>query len=206
MSRPARSSGKGCRPPPGAAVFPSGRCCPTTQAAALRISSVNAWRHSFPLSVDGGAAEGTPSLPVVTTITAVRQRTFSRTNCGAGRADWAGGPGESARSDRVAEDQGYKPEAKVTSKGELSWRGDCGRLAAQFPVARTSGILRGRGAGVAARVSDPATQISRETIDFVRIPPAGELSLLKAATRATASRRRGPTGPLPPQHALRPPA
>jgi transcription-repair coupling factor (superfamily II helicase) len=37
------------------------------------------------------------------------------------------------------------------------------------------------------REFDPATQISRETVESVRIPPAGEISLLKAAAKAASS-------------------
>lgn len=149
------------------------------------------------LTGEGSAAGAAPTLPVVTTITAVRQRTFSPEELRRRRR-------RLTRGDRVnpldliewLEDQGHEPEAKVTSKGELSWRGgivDVWPLSSPWPVR-----LEFFGDELESlREFDPSTQISRETVDSVRIPPAGEISLLKAALRAGNSTAEASTPAQP---------
>jgi hypothetical protein len=76
------------------------------------------------------------------------------------------------------EDQGYEPEAQVTQKGEIALRGgilDIYPLTSPWPVR-----LEFFGDELESlRQFDPLTQISREEIAVVTIPPAGELGLLK---------------------------
>ena len=134
--------------------------------------------------LDGSAGDSVAMLrPVVTSVTALLQRTFPagelrmRTRClERGQSlnpldfiEWL-------------EEQGYEPEAKVTSKGELSWRGgivDLWPLSAPWPIR-----LEFFGDELESlREFDPGSQISRETVEAVRVPPAGEISLLKAVTR-----------------------
>jgi len=76
------------------------------------------------------------------------------------------------------EEQGYEPEAQVTQKGEIALRGgilDVYPLTCPWPVR-----LEFFGDELESlRQFDPLTQISREEITAVTIPPAGELGLLK---------------------------
>src|SRR4029077_11514088 len=76
------------------------------------------------------------------------------------------------------EDQGYEPEAQVTQKGEIALRGgilDVYSLTSPWPVR-----LEFFGDELESlRHFDPQTQISREEIPSITIPPAGELGLLK---------------------------
>jgi transcription-repair coupling factor (superfamily II helicase) len=120
-----------------------------------------------------------PTPIVVTSVVALLQRTFP-----------AGVIRERtrmlARGDRVdpldliewLEEQGYEPEAQVTQKGEIALRGgilDIYPLTSPWPVR-----LEFFGDELESlRQFDPLTQISREEISGVTIPPAGELGLLK---------------------------
>ena len=77
------------------------------------------------------------------------------------------------------EEQGYEPEARVTQKGETALRGgilDVYPLTSPWPVR-----LEFFGDELESlRHFDPMTQVSREEITAVTIPPAGELGMLKA--------------------------
>jgi transcription-repair coupling factor (superfamily II helicase) len=123
------------------------------------------------------------SKVIVTSVVALLQRTF---------------PAEAVRErtrtltrgDRIdpldlvewLEEQGYEPEAQVTQKGEIALRGgilDVYPLTSPWPVR-----LEFFGDEVESlRQFDPLTQISREEITAVTIPPAGELGLLKQIRR-----------------------
>jgi transcription-repair coupling factor (superfamily II helicase) len=76
------------------------------------------------------------------------------------------------------EAQGYEPEAQVTQKGELSLRGgilDVYPLTSPWPVR-----LEFFGNELESlRHFDPITQISREEITELALPPGGELGLIK---------------------------
>jgi transcription-repair coupling factor (superfamily II helicase) len=81
------------------------------------------------------------------------------------------------------EAEGYEPEAQVTQKGDLSLRGgivDIWPLTSRFPVR-----LEFFGDELESlREFDPLTQISRDEIPAVTLPPGGELGLLKQAYAA----------------------
>ena len=89
------------------------------------------------------------------------------------------------------EEQGYEPEAQVTQKGEIALRGgilDVFPLTSPWPVR-----LEFFGDEVESlRQFDPLTQISREQIMAVTIPPAGELGLLKRMRSAEWGTRKAP--------------
>lgn len=95
------------------------------------------------------------------------------------------------------EEQGYEPETQVTQKGELALRGgilDVFPLTSPWPV-------RCEFFGdelESLRLFDPLTQVSRETVPSVLVPPAGELGLLQ---RELAAPARG-DGPATPPGAL----
>ena len=78
------------------------------------------------------------------------------------------------------EEQGYEPEAQVTQKGEIALRG--GILDVYPPTSPWPVRLEFFGDELESlRCFDPLTQISREEITSVTLPPAGELGLLKRA-------------------------
>jgi transcription-repair coupling factor (superfamily II helicase) len=128
---------------------------------------------------------------VVTSLVALLQRTFppealrERTRA-------------AARGDRFApldlaewlEEQGYEPEAQVTQKGELALRGgilDVYPLTSPWPVR-----LEFFGDEVESlRYFDPLTQMSREEITSVTIPPAGELPILRKEIQSPESKVQG---------------
>jgi len=132
-----------------------------------------------PTARRSGAQAAQPSTMVVTSVTALLQKTFP--------------PGEIqkrtrtlARGDKInpldliewLEAQGCEPEAQVTQKGEIALRGgilDVWPLTSPWPVR-----LEFFGDELESlRHFDPFTQISREEIVSVTLPPAGELGLLK---------------------------
>ena len=123
---------------------------------------------------------------VVTNVTALLQRTFSPEETKARtRALNRGDRIEPLDLVEWLEDQGYEPEAQVTQKGELALRGgilDIYPLTSPWPVR-----LEFFGDELESlRHFDPLTQVSRDEITSVTLPPAGELGMLK--------KRRGPDG------------
>jgi transcription-repair coupling factor (superfamily II helicase) len=87
------------------------------------------------------------------------------------------------------EEQGFEPEAQVTQKGEIALRGgilDVYPFTSPWPVR-----LEFFGDELESlRYFDPLTQISRESIKTITLPPGGEAGLLKAFSDAD----RGPAG------------
>jgi transcription-repair coupling factor (superfamily II helicase) len=76
------------------------------------------------------------------------------------------------------EDEGYEPEAQVNHKGEIALRG--GILDIFPPTSPWPVRIEFFGDEIdSIREFDPMTQISRDNIDEVTIPPAGELGILK---------------------------
>ena len=119
------------------------------------------------------------SAIIVTSVAALLQRTFP--------------PDELqhrtrllARGDKIApldlieflEQQGYEPEAQVSQKGEIALRGG---IVDVFPPTSPWPVrLEFFGDELESlRFFDPLTQISREEISAITLPPAGELGILK---------------------------
>jgi transcription-repair coupling factor (superfamily II helicase) len=174
---------------------------------ALTQHATRHTQHATPV-LRSSTAEGgrhTPHVPlIVTSVAALLQRTFP-----------AGAVRERTRTimrgDRLdpldlvewLEEQGYEPEAQVTQKGEIALRGgilDVYPFISPWPVR-----LEFFGDEVESlRQFDPLTQISREEITVVMIPPAGELGLLKRMRRAEGGMRNGNSQPstLNPQPCL----
>lgn len=144
------------------------------------------------------ARQDVPARPVVAAVTALLQRTFQRADLQARLRTLR--RGETCNPlDLIEwlETQGYEPETQVTNKGELSWRGgivDFWPLSSPWPVR-----LEFFGDELESlREFDPQSQVSREQIDDITIPPAGELSLLQAR-RARWEEATAPSeGGLPP--------
>jgi transcription-repair coupling factor (superfamily II helicase) len=116
---------------------------------------------------------------VVASVTALLQKTFppgeiqKRT-----RALERGGKINPLDLIEWLEEQGYEPEAQVSQKGEIALRGgilDVWPLTSPWPAR-----LEFFGDELESlRHFDPLTQISREEISKISLPPAGELGILK---------------------------
>jgi transcription-repair coupling factor (superfamily II helicase) len=119
------------------------------------------------------------SRVVVTSVAALMQRTFAAGEVQKRTRQLAVGE-QIDPLDLVEwlEDQGYEPEAQVTQKGELSLRGgilDLFPLTSPWPVR-----IEFFGDEIESlRYFDPLTQISREEIKALTVPPGGELGILK---------------------------
>jgi transcription-repair coupling factor (superfamily II helicase) len=131
---------------------------------------------------------------VVTSVTALQQRTFTPADLDSRTRTL--GRGQTVNPlDLIEwlESQGYEPEAQVSHKGELSWRGgivDLWPLNRPWPVR-----LEFFGDELESlREFDPHRQTRRDAIDSCVIPPAGELSLLRP--------KAGSEAPAPPVAAL----
>jgi len=129
---------------------------------------------------------------VVTNVTALLQKTFSQ-------KELVGRMRQLTRGDRSnpldlvewLEEQGYEPEAQVTQRGEIAMRGgivDIFPPTSPWPVR-----LEFFGDELESlREFDPLTQISREQITQITLPPAGELGILKAQSSSPASQATAP--------------
>ncbi|MEO7678920.1 MAG: transcription-repair coupling factor, partial [Verrucomicrobiota bacterium] len=121
---------------------------------------------------------------VVTSVTALLQRTFlpeeirRRT-----RSLRRGEKIEPLDWIEWLEEQGYEPEAQVTQRGEISLRGgivDLWPLTSPWPVR-----LEFFGDDLESlRTFDPFTQISKDEIVDIQVPPAGELGILQRGTES----------------------
>jgi transcription-repair coupling factor (superfamily II helicase) len=154
-------------------VLPHENKLPHSDTITDRLLALVALTHSSEIS-------NSKSQIVVSSVTALLQKTFA--------------PGELrarmrtlTRGERIdpldlvewLEAQGYEPEAQVTQKGELALRGgilDIFPLTSPWPVR-----LEFFGDELESlRYFDPQTQMSREEITTVVVPPAGELGVLKS--------------------------
>jgi transcription-repair coupling factor (superfamily II helicase) len=139
------------------------------------------------VALSGPSAIRNPqSAMVVTSVIALLQKTFP-----AGEIQKR--TRSLARGDQIdplnliewMEEQGYEPEAQVSQKGEIAMRGgilDVWPLTSPWPVR-----LEFFGDELESlRCFDPLTQVSRGEISEVKIPPAGELGILKKAVGSAA--------------------
>ena len=94
------------------------------------------------------------------------------------------------------EDQGYEPEVQVNHKGEIALRGgivDLFPLTSPWPVR-----LEFFGDELESlRAFDPISQMSKENIESVTVPPGGELGILKKLV-GNAGAEVGQASSLPP--------
>jgi transcription-repair coupling factor (superfamily II helicase) len=124
---------------------------------------------------------------VVTSVIALAQKTFFPT-------DLRRRLRQLARRDQVnpldlvewLEEQGYEPEAQVTQRGEIAMRGG---IVDVFPPTSPWPVrLEFFGDELESlREFDPVTQVSREQIAQVTLPPAGELGILKQGVQNRGS-------------------
>ncbi len=129
-----------------------------------------------------------PSTVVLAAVTALLQRTFPPGEIQS-RSRQLNRGGVIAPLDLIEflEAQGYEPEAQVSQKGELALRGGIVDL---FPPTSPWPVrLEFFGDELESlRYFDPLTQVSREEISAITIPPAGELGILKRQLEQVASR------------------
>ncbi len=145
------------------------------------------------VALAGHAPDTIPAPTVVTSVGALLQRTFSRAEIGARtRRLRRGDTLDPLDLVEWLEEQAYEPEAQVNHKGEIALRGgivDVFPLTSPWPVR-----LEFFGNELESlRTFDPLTQVSREVIETVEIPPAGELGLLKRTVAAAAAAAEGAT-------------
>ena len=124
------------------------------------------------------ASEGSAPI-IVTSVVALLQRSFSPERLREMTRSFRRGL-EIDPLDLVEwlEEQGYEPETRVSQKGDIALRGgilDIFPLTAPWPVR-----LEFFGNELESlRSFDPISQISKEEIDQVTVPPGGEIGLLK---------------------------
>jgi len=124
---------------------------------------------------------------VVTSVTALLQKTFAPSGLKSRTRPLN-------RGDKIApldliewlEAQGYEPEAQVTQRGEIALRG--GIVDIYPPTSPWPVRVEFFGDDLESlRYFDPLTQISREEIPGIVLPPAGELGILRNAGGPSAS-------------------
>ena len=137
--------------------------------------------------------QGPRSEIIVASVTALLQKTFP-----AGRLREH--TRRLTRGDKIApldliewlEQQGYEPEAQVSQKGDIALRG--GILDAWPVTSPWPARLEFFGDELESlRHFDPLTQISREEISSVTLPPAGELGILKSRIQKPETGSQGET-------------
>jgi transcription-repair coupling factor (superfamily II helicase) len=157
-------------------ILPHEAKLPHADVVSERLETLVALTRSLP-QTQTRAGQNCPLL--VTSLAALLQRTFPPEMLRRGTRT-------TARGDRIdpldlvewLEEQGYEPEAQVTQKGEIALRGgilDIYPLTCPWPLR-----LEFFGDELESlRHFDPLTQISREEITSVTIPPAGEVDILR---------------------------
>jgi transcription-repair coupling factor (superfamily II helicase) len=156
-------------------VFPHEAKMPHADVISERLETLIA------LSASNANRKTQPAPLIVTCVMALLQKTFTANEVSARTRQLKRGE-TIVPLDLVEwlEDQGYDPESKVTQKGEISLRG--GILDLWPPTAPWPVRLEFFGDDLESlRHFDPHTQISREEIEAITIPPAGELGILKRA-------------------------
>jgi len=174
-------------------ILPQDSRLPAADLVSERLETLMALQRPVPggaLPAPGQAA----GRLVVTSVTALQQPTFAPDDLQLRTRRLARGQSvDPLELIEWLEAQGYEPEAQVSAKGELSWRGgiiDLWPLHRPWPVR-----LEFFGDELESlREFDPHRQTRLETIDACEVPPAGELSLLRP--------RPGSETPPPPVSAL----
>jgi transcription-repair coupling factor (superfamily II helicase) len=156
-------------------ILPHESRLPHADVISERLETLVSLTHHA--SRSASAAHHAPIL--VTSVAALLQRTFPRQAISERTR-------RLTRGERIdpldlvewLEAQGYEPEAQVTQKGEIALRGgilDVYPITSPWPVR-----MEFFGDELESlRYFDPLTQISREEIKEVTVPPGGELGILK---------------------------
>jgi transcription-repair coupling factor (superfamily II helicase) len=172
-------------------ILPHEAKLPHADVISERLETLVALSRCESRTTEHGAASTNSAPCIVTSVAALLQRTFR--------------PDELRRRTRSLdrgvrldpldlvewlEEQGYEPESQVTQKGELALRG--GILDVYPPTSPWPVRLEFFGDELESlRHFDPLTQISREEIAGVTLPPAGELGILRKQLTAIDGSRAG---------------
>ena len=169
-------------PPPAPLFFPPWEILPH-EGKLPHADVISDRLQTLVALADESAVHSPQSNIVVTCVTALLQKTFAPD-------DLKNRTRRLQRGDKIApldliewlEEQGYEPEAQVSQKGEIALRGGIVDL---FPPTSPWPVrLEFFGDELESlRHFDPLTQISREEISEITIPPAGELGILKRSAR-----------------------
>jgi transcription-repair coupling factor (superfamily II helicase) len=163
-------------------VFPHEGKLPHADVISERLQTLVALSES-------GITHGASRI-VVASVTALLQKTFQP-------GDLKSRTRRLRRGDKIApldlieflEEQAYEPEAQVSQKGEIALRGG---IVDVFPPT-SPWPLRLEFFGdelESLRHFDPGTQISREEISEMVIPPAGEIGILKRSADGPSASSR----------------
>jgi len=163
-------------------VFPHEGKLPHADVISDRLQTLVALNNSE------GQVPRAPNSLIVTSVTALLQKTFAPD-------DLKNRMRHLQRGDKINpldliewfEEQGYEPESQVSQKGEIALRGgivDIFPPTSPWPVR-----LEFFGDELESlRYFDPLTQISREEIVSIALPPAGELGILKNRSQRSEAR------------------
>ncbi len=172
---------KDAAPSPACLFYPAWETLP--HESKLPHVDVISDRLETLLALQGGRAK---NVLVVTNVVALLQKTFrpgdleKRT-----RRFHQGDVADPLDLIEWLEDQGYEPETQVTQQGAIALRGgilDLWPLTSPWPVR-----LEFFGSELTSlRYFDPITQISKEEITSLAVPPGGEIGILKQLTAAGA--------------------
>ena len=165
--------------------FPAWETLP--HEAKLPHADVISERLETLVALARGGTRNTQHAPlVVASVEALQQRTFPPNDLKQRTRDLNRGDRfEPLDLVQWLEEQGYEPEAQVTQKGETTLRG--GILDVYPPTSPWPVRLEFFGDELESlRYFDPLTQISREEISSVTLPPAGELGILKRRVESKA--------------------
>ncbi len=153
-------------------VLPQETRLPHPDVISDRLATLTALAH--------GDERGSAELQiVVTSVAALLQKTLPRDELARRtRRLQRGDSTDPLDLVEWLEDQAYEPEVQVTQKGDMSLRGgilDLWPLTSAWPAR-----LEFAGNDLESlRYFDPLTQISREEIQSIAIPPGGELGILR---------------------------
>ncbi len=165
-------------------ILPHEARLPHPDVISDRLETLVALANDPKLETQNSKFQTQKSKLVLTSVTALLQSTFRPEDLRARTRT----VGLGDRLDPIdlmewLEEQGYEPEAQVTQKGEIALRGgilDVFPLTALWPVR-----LEFFGDELESlRCFDPLTQISREQITHIVLPPGGELGILKKVSGA----------------------
>jgi transcription-repair coupling factor (superfamily II helicase) len=164
---------------------------PHADVISERLETLIALSDNSQLTTPINREQAHNSQLVVTTVTALLQRTFAPAELRSRTLTL----GRGTRIDPLAlmdwlNQQGYEVEAQVTQRGETALRGG---ILDVFPPTNPWPVrLEFFGDELESlRCFDPLTQISREEIREVTLPPGGELGILKRMQNENPSSRFG---------------
>jgi transcription-repair coupling factor (superfamily II helicase) len=164
-------------------ILPHESKLPHADVISERLETLVALSRQSTARRSSRVGDSTPAPIITTNVAALLQSTFTA-------ADLKARTRTLNRGDKIEpldliewlEEQGYEPEAQVTQRGDIALRGgilDVYPMTSPWPVR-----LEFFGDELESlRHFDPITQVSRDQITSVTLPPGGELGILKKASK-----------------------